>query len=68
MKQLLEAENIDENAPAVLAGIIDAGRTADSSRPGQAAKPPPLRTPGIKLYAAYRPAQEPHAVDFGDLC
>src|SRR5216684_8546059 len=72
MKQLLEAENIDEKRwPArVLAGIIDGwknrGLIPDQVKPGEAAAFADGR--GIKLYAAYQGRLKSlNAVDFGDL-
>jgi ATP-dependent DNA helicase UvrD/PcrA len=72
MKQLLEAENIDEKRwPArILAGIIDGwknrGLTPDQVKPGEAAAFADGR--GIKLYAAYQARLKTlNAVDFGDL-
>jgi len=72
MKQLLEAENIDEKRwPArVLAGIIDGwknrGLTPDQVKPGEAAAFADGR--GLKLYAAYQARLKTlNAVDFGDL-
>jgi DNA helicase II / ATP-dependent DNA helicase PcrA len=72
MKQLLEAENIDEKRwPArVLAGIIDGwknrGLTPDQVKRGEAAAFADGR--GIKLYAAYQARLKAlNAVDFGDL-
>src|SRR5262249_24489969 len=72
MKQLLEAEDIDEKRwPArVLAGIIDGWKNRGLS-PGQVK---PAEAPafadgrGIKLYAAYQDRLKSlNAVDFGDL-
>jgi DNA helicase-2/ATP-dependent DNA helicase PcrA len=72
MKQLLEAENIDEKRwPArVLAGIIDGwknrGLTPDQVKRGEAAAFADGR--GIRLYAAYQARLKAlNAVDFGDL-
>jgi DNA helicase-2/ATP-dependent DNA helicase PcrA len=72
MKQLLEAENIDEKRwPArVLAGIIDGwknrGLIPDQVKRGEAAAFADGR--GIKLYAAYQARLKTlNAVDFGDL-
>ncbi len=72
MKQLLEAENIDEKRwPArVLAGIIDGwknrGLLPDQVKRGEAAAFADGR--GIKLYAAYQARLKTlNAVDFGDL-
>jgi DNA helicase II / ATP-dependent DNA helicase PcrA len=72
MKQLLEAENIDEKRwPArILAGIIDGwknrGLTPDQVKPGEAAAFAEGR--GLKLYAAYQERLKTlNAVDFGDL-
>ena len=72
MKQLLEAENIDEKRwPArILAGIIDGwknrGLTPDQVKPGEAAAFADGR--GLKLYAAYQARLKTlNAVDFGDL-
>jgi len=72
MKQLLEAENIDEKRwPArVLAGIIDGwknrGLVPDQVKRGEAAAFADGR--GIKLYAAYQARLKTlNAVDFGDL-
>src|SRR5216683_1665619 len=72
MKQLLEAENIDEKRwPArILAGIIDGwknrGLTPDQVKPGEAAAFAEGR--GLKLYAAYQARLKTlNAVDFGDL-
>jgi DNA helicase-2/ATP-dependent DNA helicase PcrA len=72
MKQLLEAENIDEKRwPArVLAGIIDGwknrGLIPDQVKRGEAAAFADGR--GIKLYAAYQARLKSlNAVDFGDL-
>src|SRR5499425_697752 len=72
LKQLLEAENIDEKRwPArVLAGIIDGwknrGLSPDQVKRGEAAAFADGR--GIKLYAAYQARLKSlNAVDFGDL-
>jgi DNA helicase-2/ATP-dependent DNA helicase PcrA len=72
LKQLLEAENIDEKRwPArVLASLIDGwknrGLTADKVRPGEAALFAGGR--GAELYAAYQERLKVlNAVDFGDL-
>jgi DNA helicase-2/ATP-dependent DNA helicase PcrA len=72
LKQLLEAENIDEKRwPArVLAGIIDGwknrGLSPDQVKPGEAAAFAEGR--GLKLYAAYQARLKTlNAVDFGDL-
>jgi DNA helicase II / ATP-dependent DNA helicase PcrA len=72
MKQLLEAENIDEKRwPArVLAGLIDGwknrGLTPDQVKPGEGASYADGR--GVKLYAAYQARLKSlNAVDFGDL-
>ena len=72
MKQVIEAENIDEKRwPArVLAGLIDGwknrGLIPDQVKPGEAADFADGR--GIKLYAAYQARLKSlNAVDFGDL-
>jgi DNA helicase-2/ATP-dependent DNA helicase PcrA len=72
MKQLIEAENIDEKRwPArVLAGLIDGwknrGLIPDQVKPGEAAAFADGR--GVKLYAAYQARLKSlNAVDFGDL-
>jgi DNA helicase-2/ATP-dependent DNA helicase PcrA len=72
MKQVLEAENIDEKRwPArVLAGLIDGwknrGLAPDQVKAGEAAAFADGR--GIKLYAAYQARLKTlNAVDFGDL-
>ncbi len=72
MKQLLEAEDIDEKRwPArILAGIIDGwkncGLTPDQVKPGESAAFADGR--GLKLYAAYQNRLKTlNAVDFGDL-
>src|SRR6202030_862280 len=72
IKQLLEAEDIDEKRwPArILAGIIDGwknrGLTPDQVKPGEAAAFAEGR--GLKLYAAYQARLKTlNAVDFGDL-
>ncbi len=72
MKQVLEAENIDEKRwPArLLAGLIDGcknrGLSPDQVKPGEAAAFADGR--GIKLYAAYQARLKTlNAVDFGDL-
>src|SRR5499427_9130440 len=72
MKQVIEAENIDEKRwPArVLAGLIDGwknrGLIPDQVRPGEAAAFADGR--GLKLYAAYQARLKTlNAVDFGDL-
>jgi DNA helicase-2/ATP-dependent DNA helicase PcrA len=72
MKQLLQAENIDEKRwPArVLAGLIDGwknrGLSPDQVKPGEGAAFADGR--GIKLYAAYQARLKSlNAVDFGDL-
>jgi ATP-dependent DNA helicase UvrD/PcrA len=72
MKQLLEAENIDEKRwPARhLAGLIDGwknrGLTPEQVKPGEGASFADGR--GVKLYAAYQARLKSlNAVDFGDL-
>jgi DNA helicase II / ATP-dependent DNA helicase PcrA len=72
MKQILEAENIDEKRwPArVLAGLIDGwknrGLSPDQIKPGEAAAF--ADGSAIKLYAAYQARLKTlNAVDFGDL-
>jgi DNA helicase II / ATP-dependent DNA helicase PcrA len=72
MKQVLEAENIDEKRwPArVLAGLIDGwknrGLSPDQVKPGEAAAF--ADGCGIKLYAGYQARLKTlNAVDFGDL-
>jgi ATP-dependent DNA helicase UvrD/PcrA len=72
MKQVLEAENIDEKRwPArILAGLIDGwknrGLSPDQVKPGEASAFADGR--GIKLYAAYQARLKSlNAVDFGDL-
>jgi len=72
MKQVLEAENIDEKRwPArVLAGLIDGwknrGLPPDQVKAGEAAAFADGR--GVKLYAAYQARLKSlNAVDFGDL-
>jgi DNA helicase II / ATP-dependent DNA helicase PcrA len=72
MKQVLEAENIDEKRwPArVLAGLIDGwknrGLSPDQVKPGEASAFADGR--GIKLYAGYQARLKTlNAVDFGDL-
>ncbi len=72
MKQVIEAENIDEKRwPArILAGLIDRwknrGLSPDQIKPGEAAAFADGR--GIKLYAAYQARLKTlNAVDFGDL-
>jgi len=72
MKQLLEAENIDEKRwPARhLAGLIDSwknrGLLPDQVKPGEGAGFADGR--GVKLYAAYQARLKVlNAVDFGDL-
>ena len=71
IKQLLEAENIDEKRwPArVLAGLIDGwknrGLTPDKVTPGEAAS---FAGRGAELYTAYQARLKVlNAVDFGDL-
>jgi DNA helicase II / ATP-dependent DNA helicase PcrA len=72
MKQILDAENIDEKRwPArVLAGLIDGwknrGLSPDQVKPGEAAAF--ADGSAIKLYAAYQARLKTlNAVDFGDL-
>ena len=72
LKQLLEAENIDEKRwPArLLAGLIDGwknrGLTPEQVKPGEAAAF--ANGHGIKLYTAYQERLKTlNAVDFGDL-
>jgi DNA helicase-2/ATP-dependent DNA helicase PcrA len=72
LKQLLEAENIDEKRwPArILAGLIDGwknrGLSPKQVKPGEAAVF--ANSLGIKLYAAYQERLKTlNAVDFGDL-
>jgi DNA helicase-2/ATP-dependent DNA helicase PcrA len=72
IKQLLEAENVDEKRwPArILASIIDGwknrGLTPDQVKPGEAVAFADGR--GLKLYAAYQARLKTlNAVDFGDL-
>ena len=72
LKQLLQAENIDEKRwPArVLAGMIDGwknrGLTPAQVKPGEAAAF--ANGQGLKLYAAYQERLKTlNAVDFGDL-
>ncbi len=72
LKQLLEAENIDEKRwpPRVLASIIDGwknrGLTPDKVPPGEAATFANGR--GIELYKAYQARLKTlNAADFGDL-
>jgi DNA helicase-2/ATP-dependent DNA helicase PcrA len=72
LKQLLEAENIDDKRwPArILAGLIDSwknrGLTPGEVKPGEAAAFAEGR--GLKLYAAYQERLKTlNAVDFGDL-